>query len=544
MTVEVAEPISESADGPALVPEEEPKQPRVRARSSRLAAAPVPPPRDQVAPELRSARQGGDRDLADIINSLGSQGGYRIKVQREEPEFVVDPATQERVPVAGFLKEYTDPIDEERIKKNHGGGKYRIQFQRANERGSFVYATQVTKVISGDPRLDDPALNRLPKPAAAPAPAPPAPAPDSSAAAVFKEAFGVLASQLDRAGHQEARGPDPMVALLQQQNNALMAEIRDLRTELVKIHTAKPPEDTFKDKLLGSMIDNDSARIESIRVKHEAEIRMLKEAAIAAEQRVREQAALDRSEIKASHQREIDLMKQGHQVQLDSVKSSADVQKQAMESERRSLERALADAKEELKELRGKKDKPLIDQVKDIQSLKEAIGIDEGESSTVDKLLGALPEALPIVGSWLQKEKPKEAEKPVKSRVVQTPDGHRYLQKPDGSLVGPLKKKPAAAAPAAAGGEQAAQPAVPTIDPAQMKEVVDYLTRACDNNADPEIVAQSSRPRVPDWLMQLLRVKSVDEVFFTMAQLPTGSSLSTQKGRVWLRKVGAALVGG
>ncbi len=514
----------------------EPKQPRVHARSARVAAAPSPPPREQLAPELRAAKQGGDRDLADIINGLGSQGGYRIKVERVEPEFAVDPNTRERVSVAGHLKEYTDPIDEERIKRNHGGGKYRIQFHRQNERGSFVYHTQITRVISGDPRLDDPALSRSPQPAPA---APAAATAVDSSAAVFKEAFGVLAGQLER--HQEPRGPDPMVQMLQRQNESLTTELREMRLEIVQLRTAKPPEDTFKDRFLEKMIDGDSARITAVRAQYDSEIRMLKEAALASEARIRDLAAQDRAELRSAHEREIGFMKQGFEVQLASVKSSADIQKQALDSEIRGLERALADAKEEVKELRAKKDKSLIEQAKDLEAVREAIGGGDGDSSTMDKIIGALPEALPIVGSWFKgaKEEKKEEKK---SRILEMPDGRRYLQKPDGTITGPLKKQQAARPAPAASGDQSA-PVTPEVDPEQMKQIVDYLTVAHGNGTEPETVAQSFRARVPDWLLQLLRTNTVDDVFFKLAQLPAGSPLALQKGRIWLRKVGAALVG-
>lgn len=540
MTPEAAE--VSAAEVPAVDPAQAPvvddgqsesaqrKAARAGARSRKLqAVAREPPP----PAEFQAVARAGDRALADIIAALGTEGRYKIKVYREQPREWFDRETNQRIEIAGFLKEYTQPIDEAELQRNHGGGRYVLKFFRQEPSGSYRYATpsQMTIDIGGDPRLDD--VPRTPRTTAPPSPTTATP---SESPAVVTRVVDILAGQVQR--QQEPRGPDPMITLLQQQLEAQNAELRALRADLLQARTAKPAEDTFKDKWLEKLVDGDSARVNAVKTTLESEIRMVKEAAIANEARIREQAAADRAEMRAAHSREIDLIRQSHEQALASVKLANEVQKSALESENKRLERALADAKEELKELRAKKDKSLLEQAQDIEKLKETLGVD-GESSTVDKVLTALPEVLPMVGGWFGRgEKPKE-EKP-KPKVVQTPNGERFLQKADGNLV-PIKKKAPAAPAAPAAGEP---PAPPAINQEQMTQLLNYLTRSFDNNANPDTVAQSHRAHVPEWLMQLLRVNSVDDVFFKMAQLPSGSSLTTQRGRLWLRRVGAALVGG
>jgi hypothetical protein len=137
---------------------------------------------------------------------------------------------------------------------------------------------------------------------------------------------------------------------------------------------------------------------------------------------------------------------------------------------------------------------------------------------------------------------------------VKSADGQVFLQRSDGSggtVLVPAKKRPKVIPATMNPDGSVATPPIelPEIDPENIQRLVGFLERAYDGKQDPEVVARSSRTAVPEEVMTWLRqndteqVSGVDLFMSKVAKLPSTSSLSTQGGRNWLRKVGKALVG-
>jgi hypothetical protein len=84
---------------------------------------------------------------------------------------------------------------------------------------------------------------------------------------------------------------------------------------------------------------------------------------------------------------------------------------------------------------------------------------------------------------------------------------------------------------------------IPALDPAKLEMAISYLERAYSGNQDPETVAVSARPIMPEEIMQSIQALGIDVFFAKVAKLPSASPLASQAGKNWIRKVGKALVG-
>lgn len=546
-------------------------------RAEEALVADTRAPRTPPSPEMTKLRNAEDQTLRELIENFGQAGSFRIGVKRRKPEEVRDPATGMLVTTAGHLTTLEEIIDEDWLLNKYGGGVYELTFRRRDARGSFVHAGSRTVTIAGSPNLVE-----LPRSVTVPGAAGPAPAPAESGKFVDK-ALDMMGKQLERA-QDRADAPrgtgasDALLTMMQKQldqSNAryerLDQQLRDLSNKPPEV---KPPEDTAQSRMLDKLIDQDTARLTAARMQHDSEIRMLKESALAEDKRLRDVAERDKQMMQIAHERELTSLrmsfdstmtahKSSYDTQLQAAKSSYDTQMRMSDAENRKLTGDIAELRAEVKELRAKKDKSILEQAKELEAIKDAIGGDSEEKSTADKVMDMVtnPDVFGAVAGMFSRNKPAEAAPqqaaPKQPQILMAPGGKRFTVGPDGQLY-PLKRIKAApppggqgVAPAAASGEETGEEAppapapvpIPTVDPADLQKVIAFFESAYTGGQAPDVVAQRIRPYLTEEILTFTRDHGVDALLSKVARLPGSSPLAVQDGRNWIREVGKLLVG-
>lgn len=570
MTTEIASAIEETtaaANPPPLVVETPKKARKTEEDGAKTEDDEDKVGRMKMSPELKKIQAAEDGDFRDVLENIGTDGSFKISVTRIEPEQTRDVQTGRMVKVDGHLKTYTQAIDQEFIASRHGGGKFRLNFLKKAPDGSFKIHTKRVIDIAGDPRTDDVPRNEAPLSTGGTVQQ----GNNQESPSIVKEVLTVMKDQLDKAnerstnGHS-ASGPDPaMVMLIDQmraQNEAQALEMRELRKEMSesrKEPASKTEESEFKNSLVKQLLDGDSTRLNAIRIQFESELRQAKESAKALEDRLRDQFDRDRKEMvshhqreiaqsEAAHQREIALMKQSAEINTASIKISLDTSKEVLNAQIKQQERELATLRDEVKDLRAKKDKSPLEIAKEYKVLQETYGGDEkADESTVEKIVAALPQAIEVAQGIINRNKPAAAPAqpaaPQQSRLVRDSEGNSFQQRPDGKLI-PIKKKgqKVTIAPTAE-GQPPTEVEIPAVDPEKLATAISYLEKAFSGNQEPATVATSVRPFLAEEIMQSIQSVGIDVFFAKVAKLPSASPLSSQAGKNWVRKVGKALVG-
>jgi len=563
MAIEIHTEAPETDLPPATLEPEAP-EPNGKAKRSRGAYVKVADrPDSQV---YKAVREGENRTLREIIEAFGTEGAYQIAIHRKDPDEVVDRATGKTVITAGFLKQYDNkPIDEDFLLQHFGGGTYEIKFKERRAGGSgWQYAGQKIVKIAGDPLLHTLPGGSSTQPGGAPPAATESPS-------IVKEAMTMMQDGLRRAEERADRAAtaprtnDAVIDLLREQLAAANAQTEALRAEIREVRRAPPesPDEKIKDKLLDKLMDGDSARLQAVRLQYESELRTTRDNALENERRLRDSFDRDKADLRNSHERELALVRtsmesqvtiarSSYETQLAAHKSSFETQIALLKAENQRLQAESDRLRDEVKDLRAKKELSITDMAKQVKEVKEAFGDDDQEDSSIGaKLieLGTSPEAWqgisqvirgPQAAAPAAPAEPRQIE--AKRRVVRLPDGKKYILEADGkTMVGPLpdKKK---GKPKADAGEPAA-PQMPEIDPAIMGRVVGFLETAFVNGQEAEVVAQGARTVVPEEILIAIRDHGVDQVMSKVAKLPSTSPLSTQAGRNWVRQLGKALVG-
>jgi hypothetical protein len=231
-----------------------------------------------------------------------------------------------------------------------------------------------------------------------------------------------------------------------------------------------------------------------------------------------------------------------------------------------------------VKELRAKKEKGIIETLKDVEAIKDAVGGDDSDKGIGAQIAEALlnPEAMTAIGGMFKKTEPVAAPPPQQQLTERRPqvfqgENGQFFKVVDGRLV-PVKRKkkarPAQAAPAAAQAagtegaetpaeaepaevEESEEEAMPEIPDGDRENLVRFLESAQSGGQDPAVVAQGLRPRIPPEAMSFLSTKmtelgvprGVDLFLVKIAQVPPTSALMTQIGRNWVRALARELVG-
>jgi hypothetical protein len=575
MSAEVTFQDEPTADPPPPAPQttEAPKEPKGNGKPRREARGDDEEKESsRVSPVLKQLRLSEDMSLKEMVDQFGTDGSFSIRISRKWPEFITD-ATGKKVQVNGYLTKVDQAIDEAWLQEHFGGGTFELLFRQKDAKGKYVKdgSFSRTYTIAGEPSLTE-----LPR---APGYMPSQPQQQGQGHAespsIINKTFEIMERQLEKS--ESARGrpsEDPMVDVMREQlretrdqNERLMQRLEALQNQV----TNPPPtsEEKVKDKLLEKMMDQDSARLQAVRMQYESEIRQLKDQAIENEKRLYDRFDRDRQDMRNAHERELALLRTSHETSLMAARSSHetsiaaarasfetstmaksssfDTQKEILQAEIKRLERDNAEIRDDLKELRAKKEKTLVEQVKEIETIKDALGGGDDERSTAEKIVEAVtnPEALAAVGKMFgkgdpaqqtQQQQPPADNRPrvARPQVIRNKEtGEKMILRPDGKAV-PIKPAP-----------QPGQPQLPQIPEETVAMVVGYLERAYSAGTEPEIVAQSARASVPEPILMAIRdVGGVDAFLTKVAKLPSSSPLSmTQAGRNWVKKVGKALIG-
>lgn len=539
-------------------PEEKPEVREARAK----------PPTPHVPQPIRDVQRQEAEALLEYLQNLGSQGAFRVQIYRDQPKTVR--VNGRDYDTAGHLESVEEAVDESYLRETWGGGVYNLRVMLRNPKGSYQYHTHRTVKIAGDPKVERLPMNAT-QPAAAAAPT------EGGQGQLVKEVMGIVKHQLDQAQRPDAI-PPAIQALLDQNREDkrdLLAqmkrrddELAQLRADMTAAQTRQPPTDPFRDKLLSNMMDGESARVAAIIAKHDSEIRtlrenhehqirMLEERHDRAIQRESDGNAREVTALKQSFEREIASINNAHHAATSAANGTASVTKTTLEAENRRLEREIAELREQTKELRAIKDKPLLEQLKDIRALKEAVSDgEEGGGDTAQKIVEAIPAAIAGLGEMItavrtqgapqaQAQPGQQARAPQKARprVVRDPSGQRFMVTGDGNQLVPVKPKPKTIVT-----DQGQQIEVPQIGAPALAMIISMLEASFGRDEDPRVVAQTAKSQVPMDILAWIRlnhteqVSGVDLFMRQVAKLSGTSPLSSQSGREWLREVGAALL--
>lgn len=507
-----------------------------------------------------------DKTLAEYCKDLGIENGMvRIDIFRHEPERALDQKSGKFVKVSGFLESVKNLIDESYLQEKHGGGKYKLRINTPQgPNGKFHYFKMVELEVGGEPRLDF-----LPKTSVMPDPAPAA-AGSAESPSIVRDVLNVMKDQIDKANDRSKEtGVDPsmsaLLSMMKEQNQTMAQEAREMRAQIIALQNRpveKVPDDGYKDKLLTSLIDGDSARIQAVRAQYDSELRIARDNMDKLETRLRDSFDRERQRIEDTHRREIDMLKSSHEMTIQllrqsheqaiaSTKISLDTSKEVLNAQVAQLKREVDTLREDNKELREKKEKSPLELAKDFKTYKEVFGEGDGnEATTVDKIVEALPQVVDGVGTIINQRFPSQAQKqaaaqqaaPQRPQIMRAPDGTMYAQR--GNQLVPVRKKgQVVQVPPTAEGQPPREVEIPAIDPEKVTMAISYLERACTGNQDPSVVAQSAKPFVPEEILRAISELGIDVFLSKVAKLPSASPLMNQAGKNWVRKVAKALVG-
>ncbi len=534
---------------------------------------------------LRQVREEDDKNILSWLSSMAADAPIRVSVLRKEPRAFVDPATGMEKKVDGLLKRYDRVIDEEEIQRNHGGGTYQLQVTKQNKMGRYEYFAAKTIEIAGDPKLND--VNRLVAPVA-PQPQQQQQGLDPVVARVFDH---VLA---------DSRRPPPAppdisaavraaVAPYEMMMQQMQADAARRDAEMRELRKGDPAQNDFTHRMLDKFVDQDSARLQQVRTQFESEIRMIKDQAIANEQRLRDQFERDKEHLYRAHERELSTTKSANDLKVAALEQSFAMQKSVLESENRRLEREVNELRVDVKELRNKKEPSFRDQIAGIRDMKEVLedvvggGDDEKEEkSTVVKVLegaaqsdviagfaqrlmaGAQQQAVPVAQPQYQQQIPAPPRRRGPKLIRDKRNGQVYAT--DGRSAIPVKRKdelppappqqqdaappvegqadPAGAAQAAPAETPVATEApIPYIPPETVAVATDYMSKAFGNNIDPGTFVTGIRMFIPAEIVEAIRQMGPEDFLRRVGCLPDEHPLLTQAGKNWARKVGKHLVG-
>lgn len=498
---------------------------------------PTAPPTKRSGPETvasRHERERTDRDAFEYMRTLSDNGDIKVTVSRLKPQVCKKTGRN----IKGHLETFDEPITEEDIQEQFGGGTYTLQIRVPNSQGKYVFKGSRTVHIAGDPRVIGPDPEQKPQ---------------REDADIVKQTLSTMQGLLDR---NDRHGTDPamksLIEGLQGQLGHLQSQLASKDERILEMFSRKP-EETTSDRLLGKMLEGESVRINGMRTQHESELRMLKENHIDEVKRLNERFDRMVERLEDNHKREIDSLKTHQEVQITALRTAQESVVDGYKREIKHLDRELTKSQTELAELRGKKDKSALDMLTEVSSLKTALdefkgGGDESPSSTWERVAQTVMQS-PILegigqriaegpggsgGGAPSASSAEDGEMPI-NHPLRLPDGRVVVKKPDGKIMEIRKRKKTMTTDG--GGGQSIE-----IDPEEVKVAVSFMEGAFNNETPPEVFASTARNLIPGGIMTALKAQGVDAFLSNVAVLEPGSPLGTQAGRNWIRKVADALM--
>jgi hypothetical protein len=500
---------------------------------------------DVVSPrkQIREIREENEKSLLDYLKSLQSEKPIKVSILREFPKL-----WQGRS-IEGTLDSVEDPISEEEIRDMYGGGKYKLVVYVPDARGTWVYATSRKIKIAGDPKVDPPTT-------------PTNGQRDTSGDAV-KAAMRMSQDMAERAQRiadsereRAADGNrDSGVGFVMSEMSALRRQMAEKDAKLFELATQKPVSSAVE-MLLGKAIDGESARMAALRTQVDSEIRMKNEMNKAEIDRLHDRYEDITKRQDDANKREIDNLNRAFDARVESLKMAQGSVTEGYKREIAHLDRELTAAKTECAELRAKKEKGLIESVTELAKVREALegfgGKDEG-GSTWERIANSvmsspLTEGIAariaggvtneaVMAAAAQPAQTPEPEIPI-NRPVQLPDGRIIVRRAGGQII-ELRRKQAAPPPPT--GESAE-----VVSDEDLAIAAQFMESALIGDTEPADFARAARNLVPSLtsgpLQSLLRTQGVDAFLSRVAKLNPGSTLLSQAGKNWARKVAAALL--
>lgn len=514
------------------------------------------PRRPGATSAMRQMREQEDEELKAYLDGLSAQTAIKVQVRRIAPE------KWKGKPCAGPVGSYEEPISEEEISEQHGGGTYTVVIQRpTGPNGSFQYFRRLTVKIPGPPKLETLGFDE-----------------DDSGSSgdIAKQAMSVMqqtmreerarAERIEREGGRN-NGFDPRVlevmnAPLLEQLRSLEAERRSLDDKITRLMTTKP-DTSFQEKMLERMGDESGRRLDALREQHGSEIREIRETHKQDLSRVHDSYKDQLQSIERSHQREVDNMKLAYEGRIETMKAANETRIDGLKSEITRSDRDITKLEAECGTLRAKKDKSLPETLREVASIKEDFSEifgdgEEEKKDWVDKILdNPLTQG---IADRIVKGGSEQPQDPMQAAMAQVPPGQPFMIPGDQRIFmkgqdgqvrimprGPRKRRAGAAgqAPRKKAPPPPATPAAEVgLEADELKLAIGFIESAVQNNTSPEDFARSARTMVPVGIRVALREKGVDWFLNDLAKPADGSPLLTQRGRNFVREVARLLIEG
>ena len=502
------------------------------------------------------------KDEAAIYDWLTGFGSRTLKVTLKRTY----PMTYKGVQVKGVVGVYDQPISEEDVRDEHGGGRFQIivNYPKRNSKTgkmNMAYGGSRTFEIAGPPKIDpllhgdddeddDDSGN-----GASDGPIGQA---MSMAERLSREARDEARQLRNQQGSGSLRDLAVLVDPLKEQNAALARLLAQRDTQILELAT-KPVDKSGEDRLfdvLGNKETSHANALDAIRQQHDSELRQLREFHREEIRRREDRLGKEIESARQAHQRELDTVKLAHQQSLDSQRHGFEMRIEGLKEITKRLERELTEARTELAALRAKKDMSPTDQMQNLVTLKqgmEALGLaggagDEPNKGTIERILeGAMNSPLAeALADRLGGVTPEQME--AMQAAQAQPEAMIAVRGPDGQ-VRQLPASMIARAQAARAAQEEAEaqpegPPAPQLDPKDVERAVMFIEAAYKNGTDPGVLAASARNMLPEAMLDYLKQVGVDHFLNNVAKIQTGSPLATTRGRTYVRQVATFLISG
>lgn len=488
--------------------------------------------------------------------------------------------------IEGKIETFEEFIDEDLIKESYGGGTYLLQVQKRDAQGRPKYFATRTIKIPGNPIVAE--LESYKKEESHKKE-------DESHNNIVVKAFDTLKEQINnykRDGAMDSGLLQAIQAPMLSQIQALNESNRQLQQQLSAkedrvLEVLNRPKDNSDRELLTKVWESESTRLESLRQQHLSEIRMKEDSFRDQVTRLRDSHREDLKDRDRAHQREMDNYRTLIETQNESLKTSYNMQLETVKSEKTRLEREITKLETELTTLRAKKEKTLVEQAQELNTVKEqfkSLGLVKGDEessdnrSLMEKVGGMLADNPEILSTILGNGQPMpmQTAQPMPNppqpqlaapqpqpdlppenvpfrhegnvyvrrggQVYQVEDPEqltKHLETPDEI---DIPDEPAQDAPATDPQAVPAEKMSLDIAPQTAQIAVQAIQNAFEENMDPKSFAKNVRGILPDAILTSIKNDGVDNFVDNAVKLPPNSPLLTQSGREYLREVGKFLI--
>jgi hypothetical protein len=558
---------------PTPIPEPEEPEPMPILAKEPEEEPNYPPANTKVAIANRETE---DTELLEHIAGFGMDRGYEVRVYRTSPK------KWKGISIEGHLGTFDEWMTEEDLKALYGGGTLQLKIHRPNAKGSMQYLKAVSVKLPGPPRGEGIEEEEEVLPATM------FEAPVAEDSILAQQAMSTMKELIDKKQENNAFDPTVMNLMmepLKQQiasSNAAMLELQrtmaDKDARIMELITQKP-DTTEKDGLLNKMFDTESSRSEHLRNMHESEMRQLRENAIAEAKRADDRHRDELRSREDIQRREIDNMTRSNQTMMDTLKMSYDSRIESYKKDIERLERDINEQRTELIALRAKKDKTVIEQVSEIQAIKEAftsissMGEESDDRKWYEKLASTVVENPESLGQMVgmvtgqppqqqpmgmeaphqqlaapqqqqqmqgQQEQPLGVDDIPTGQPFRAEDGKVYVKvPPDDSIVTYEQALEMANDQEAQQNRAAGKP-----DPEDVQRAITFMESAFTAGTTSQAFAASAKSLIPQDILKYMETVGIDTFLNEVAILEQGSPLRNAAGRTYMKEVGKFLLEG